>query len=214
MKPAIQQSKMRKSLLEIWLAPQLTRPIRSWLGQERVPRGRIMSRIIPLAIHLAPDTIMRLERAAKTRFDDAQKLSSQGRLLAALYLFGYCVEMCLMAAYFRSIGFPSNLPIDRDIRRRRMAQARQILTTSGQPLMNGDPHPLIGWARFLEWQRHVPGNLAPNESQRLKEAIIKAESVYKHWRPELRYKATNVSPNQLNEVRMAATWFVECCGRL
>ncbi|HEV2970847.1 MAG TPA: hypothetical protein VGY55_12825 [Pirellulales bacterium] len=173
-----------------------------------------MSRVIPLADHLAPDTIMKLECAAKMRFDDAQKLNSQGHLLAAVYLFGYSVEMYLTAAYFRSSGFSSNSPIDRDIRRRRMAQARQITVTSGQQLMNADPHPLVGWARFLEWQRLARGNLAPNESRRLKEAIVNAELVYKHWRPELRYKVTNVSPNQLAEVRTAATWFVECCGRL
>jgi hypothetical protein len=168
-----------------------------------------MSRIIPLADHLAPDSIYRLERAAEQRYDEADRLVSHKRLLAAVYFYGYSVEMCLSVAYYRSAGFPPNAAIDQDTRRRRMAQARQLQTSTGQPLMSSDPHPLVGWARFLEWQRSASATLSAKESQRLKECIHRAESVYKHWRPELRYKTTDVTPNQLGEVRGAASWFLD-----
>lgn len=93
-----------------------------------------------------------------------------------------------------------------------MAQARQLQAPSGEPLMNSDPHHLVGWARFLNWQAHGSG--ASSESQRLKEAVNKAVVIYRHWRPELRYKTTDVQLGQLEEVRRAAIWFVENRDRI
>ena len=173
-----------------------------------------MSKTISLASHLAPDSISRLERAAERCYGDAERLVAQQRFLAALYFFGYSVEMCLSAAYYRSAGFKPNATLDRDTRQRRMAQARQLQTPTGEPMMSSDPHPLGGWARFLEWQRLASGNLAEKEKQRLKEAVSKADIVYKHWRPELRYKNVNVQPGQLDEVRKATTWFKDLLGKL
>jgi hypothetical protein len=173
-----------------------------------------MARIIPLAHHLSPDTVFRLKRAAKLRFKEADHLLAKKHRLAAVYFYGHCVEMCLSAAYFRSVGFSGNVPIDRDTRRRRMAQARQLRIASGEPLMNNDPHPLVGWARFLQWQRNLPPAITTQESQRLKEAVNRAEKVYRHWRPELRYKTIDVRPDQSDEVRRAAAWFIENQERL
>ncbi len=173
-----------------------------------------MAGIVPLVEHLSPDTIVRLERAAEGRFEEANHLRGTGRRLAALYLYGYSVEMCLTAAYFRSAGFAPNVPLDRDTRQRRMAQARQLRTASGEPLMGSDPHPLAGWARLLERQRNLSARLSPQESKQLKEAVNKAEQVYRHWRPELRYKTTEVRLEQLDEVGQAATWFIRHRSRL
>lgn len=161
-----------------------------------------MSAAIALSEHLAPDSISSLERAAQNRYDDAERLLSEGRFLAALYFLGYSVEMCLVAAYYRSAGFHVNTAIDRDTRQRRMAQARQL------GIMNSDPHPLVGWARFLEWHRSSNQGLTRPQRQIVKEAIGKAASVYKHWRPALRYKTAQVVPEQLDEVRKAASWFL------
>lgn len=173
-----------------------------------------MSRVDPLSDHLAPDSVCRLERAAQKRFDEAEQLILRQHLLAAVYLFGYSVEMCLAAAYFKSAGFSPIAVIDRETRRRRMAQARQLRSPNGEPLMNSDPHPLVGWARFLEWHRSAKADVSDEEVKRLDEAIVKAELVYKHWRPELRYKTKTVAPNQLEEVRKAASWFIQRQGRL
>ena len=172
-----------------------------------------MADVIPLADHIAPDSIGRLRRAAQGRFEEAVMLIAKKRYLTALYLFGYSVEMCLTAAYFRRVGFDSNRPIDRETRARRMAQARQLRTSADEPMMSSDPHPLVGWARFLEWQRSQT-KLSNEDSQRLKEAIHRAEKVYKHWRPHLRYKTSDVALNQLNEVHWGAAWFLGQQGRL
>jgi hypothetical protein len=173
-----------------------------------------VSRIVPLAEHLAPDSINLLERAARQRAADAACLSADGRRLAALYLLGYAVEMCLTAAYFRSVGFAINAPIDRETRKRRMTQARQIEGSDGQPLMSSDPHPLVGWARYLAWQRDLSGHLTGQERDRLREAVRRAAIVYHHWRPELRYKLTEAREPHLAEVRLATEWFLQNLGRL
>jgi hypothetical protein len=121
--------------------------------------------------------------------------------------------MCLTAAFFRSAGFPPNQAIDRETRSRRMTEARRLTNAEGAPLMNSDPHPLVGWARFLEWHRCASA-LAVQEMRRLKDAVRWAESAYKHWRPELRYKIREVRPNELGEMRRAASWFLDNAGRL
>jgi hypothetical protein len=173
-----------------------------------------VSRIVSLADHLAPDSINLLERAAKQRMTDAACLSADGRRLTAVYFLGHAVEMCLCAAFFRSVGFAPNTPIDRDTRKRRMTHARQIQASDGQPLMSSDPHPLVGWARYLEWQRGLSGALSNQERGRLGEAVRRAGIAYRHWRPELRYKVTEVGAPVLAEVRMAAEWFIQHLGRL
>jgi hypothetical protein len=167
----------------------------------------------PLAKRLAPDTVARLGRAAEQRFCTAELLRTKRRL-AALYPYGYSAEMCLTSAYFRSAGFYPNAPINRDTRQRRMAQARQLRSAGGEPLMTGDPHPLIGWARFLEWQRSASGKLPQPDAQRLREALNKAVMIYNYWRPELRYKTLEIMEEQLENVRRASKWFIENHERL
>jgi hypothetical protein len=164
---------------------------------------------VPLAERLSPDTIAKLERAAQHRFATAEILRNQERRLAALYMYGYCAEICLSAAYYRSSGLSRHTPIDRDTRQRRMAQARQLRTAGGEPLMNSDPHPIVGWARFLEWQRLLAGDLTQQDEQRLREGINKATLIYGYWRPELRYKTIEITDRQLQEVQRAAKWLID-----
>jgi hypothetical protein len=159
-----------------------------------------------LIARLAPDCIARLRRAAGLRFEEAGALHGKYPL-AAVYWYGYIVEMCLVSAYFRNAGFLPNMPIDRDTRIRRMAHARQ------NGLMKSDPHPLPGWANLLRWQSSLakPGHRSKGL---LDEAVHRANAVYRHWRPELRYKTTDVKPEWLEEVRRAARWFLDNHSRL
>lgn len=173
-----------------------------------------MAGIPSLAAHLAPDTIQRLEQAAERRYVEGECLRQQNRLLAAVYFYGYSVEMCLAAAYFRSARFGTTHPIDDATRRQKMNLARETRHLDGKPLMTSDPHPLVGWARLLEWNRSLCGSLTMPERERLQEAVRKAKLVYKHWRPELRYKVTNVSTKQLHEVRLCVNWFIKQRGCL
>ena len=90
-----------------------------------------------------------------------------------------------------------------------MAQARQMHLSNGEPLMNSDPHPLVGWAHFLKQQRQLVGGLSPQDEQRLREAVNKAVLIYNHWRPELRYKITDVDERHLRDVQRAAKWLID-----
>ena len=155
---------------------------------------------------LAPDTINRLRRAAQHRFESANILWNEKRRLAALYMFGYTAEICLATAYYRSAGFPPNAEIDRDTRNPRMAQARLLEMPNGEKLMPRDPHPILGWARFLQFQRMFVGNLSSSDSQRLREAINKAALIYSFWRPELRYKVVDIRDDQLHQIHRATNW--------
>jgi hypothetical protein len=148
--------------------------------------GAGMRDVLPLAERLSPDRVARLATAGLHRFASAEVLRTRGRRLAAVYFDGYSAEMWLSAAYFRSAGFKPYEPIDRDTRHRRMVQARTVRMASGDFLMNSDPHPLVGWARFLEWQRSASGVLTNTDARRLKEAVNKAIEVYKYWRPDTR----------------------------
>ena len=144
--------------------------------------------------------------AAYQRFESAGILESRRRWLDATYFYGYSVEMWLAAAYFRGAGFRPNDPVDRDTRQRRMVQARQTRSANGDSLMNSDPHPIVGWARYLEWHRSA-GPLTARDSARLREAVRQAVAIYNYWRPELRHKIVEVSLGAIQAVRRAATWF-------
>jgi hypothetical protein len=162
----------------------------------------------------AGDSVDSLLRAAEQRYRTAEILNEQRRRLAALYLFGYSAEMCLCSAYFRSTGFTARQPIDRDTRRRRMAEARLRKTATGEPLMNSDPHPIVGWARFLQWQRSADPRLSQEKIGRLQEAVNKSSIIYAHWRPELRYKTVEITPEQIRRTRTATSWLLTHCEHL
>jgi hypothetical protein len=67
----------------------------------------------------------------------------------------------------------------------------------------------------LEWQQTAKqGELSAQRSQRLREAINKAATIYDYWRPELRYKTMDVDSSALAEVHRAASWFLENRERL
>jgi len=149
-----------------------------------------------------------------SRHEDANELAESNRHLSAIYFHGYAVEMCLTAAVFRALDWKANDPIDRDTRHRRMVQARKQDDIDGDKVMSSDPHPLVGWARYLRWLRSTSDASPKGDVDRLEEAIRQAATVYRHWRPELRYKLRDVENRQLVEVRRATGWFIQQIGSL
>jgi hypothetical protein len=53
------------------------------------------------------------------------------------------------------------------------------------------------------------GGLSPQDEQRLREAVNKAVLIYNYWRPELRYKITEVNERYLHDVQRAAKWLID-----
>ena len=116
-----------------------------------------MSRVNPLAIASPRTAINLIEQASSD--SKSQGLMEQRRFLAALYFFGYSIEMVLSAAYYRIDRFslrtcPSTGICDSGGWRTRGSYR----ASNGQPLMESDPYSLVGWARFLEWQRSASRN--------------------------------------------------------
>jgi len=169
-----------------------------------------MKDYVTFAERLAPDTVNRLERAAHHRYESANVLWKEKRRLAALYMLGYTAEICLATAYFRCAGFSPNAEIDRETRNRRMAQARLIEMPNGDTLMPArDAHPILGWARFLEYERTRVGNLSVRDRQRLREAVNKASLIHSYWCPSLRYKVLDFGEEALQKVQKATKWLLD-----
>jgi hypothetical protein len=59
---------------------------------------------------LGQDTIAKLERAAETRFAEAEWLAAGKYHLGSIYLFGYVAEIVLGTAYFRILRYKATQP--------------------------------------------------------------------------------------------------------
>lgn len=59
----------------------------------------------PLLTRLQPDSIAEFRAAAGQRFLDGEAAAAGNRRTAAIYLWGYAVEMIIKAAYFQVDGF-------------------------------------------------------------------------------------------------------------
>ena len=91
--------------------------------------------VTPLALRFGEpddDTIASFERAAAARFRDATILRRADRRLAAIYLYGYSVEMWIKAASFRSLFHATGRPIDT-----RLDRAERKLATREYPKAAG-----------------------------------------------------------------------------
>jgi hypothetical protein len=163
--------------------------------------------IVALASHLSPDTIKKLLQAAYDRCQEAELLAAKKRDLMAIYLFGYTIEMCLTARYFSVLGMSLMEPIDRDLRDRHMKLARRL------HLMTGDPHPLDGWAKLLQWHRKTL-HAGKHDEQLVAQAVTRATMAYSNWRPEMRYKVTRPPQDALQIVQETAKWFLRNYPRL
>jgi hypothetical protein len=160
-----------------------------------------------LAERFGPDTIAKFEKAARMRFEEAESLRVEGHHLAAVYFFGYVVEMVLKAAYFRMLRYGLTTEIGLDARNRAMARAR------GLELMGPGPHDLVGWARFLVTEGSSR-NLPAYDGKLSQKIVEQASIAYASWRPEMRYRATSVSSSHVAEMRASSGWFLSNYGRM
>src|SRR5262249_36999067 len=99
---------------------------------------------------------------------------------------------------FRLDGKGVTVEIDEDYRKQVASKARSYgFTIDG-------PHDLAGWARLLgEIKKHIRPDC---DRELLQQVRTKAETIYEHWRIEMRYRATQATGAQLKAVREAASW--------
>jgi hypothetical protein len=156
-----------------------------------------------LSQQFGPDTVRKFERAAPQRLEEAATLVAGEHRLVAIYLYGYAIEMLLKAAYFKQIlRHASTTEIDRETRMRVEARARQ----SG--FMSREPHDFAGWARLLVTDRRDLKN--DEYEKRFGQQIVdKATLAYGKWRPEMRYRVTDASEDDVKAIRSVAEWFLQ-----
>jgi hypothetical protein len=151
-------------------------------------------------------SISTLEAAAPWRMAEAATLEKSGRRGAAVYLFGYAVEIWLTAACYRICGYSVGSLIDQRIRSRLVAEARNLR------LMSSEPHDFAGWVRYLILIRKQTS--AGYGRSFAVELETRVSDLYENWKPRMRYKAVTPSAAELNQVRDAALWMQERYNRL
>lgn len=126
------------------------------------------------------DSVSEFEAASVERLRDAHVLHKRSRDLAAVYFYGYSVEMRVKAAYFRSAGFTAVTPItkaDRD-------HATALFATLGLPSRPGQ-HDISGWTNLAVAARVTTPAAYPISFGT--EMVNRATEVYLIWRETLRY---------------------------
>lgn len=99
------------------------------------------------------DSIAQFELAAKERFAEASLLYYGRRRYAAIYFYGYAVEMWLKAAYFHNEGIIANVgdPLTDIDRNRAWAQR----AAAGAPVRRTTQHDVEVWAYLLIYIRQA-----------------------------------------------------------
>ncbi len=151
----------------------------------------------------APDSIREFRAASQQRFRDAVSLVEKERRTAAIYLWGYCVEMVLKAAYFRLIGYAEDQPITRpDLTgAARSASAVGVVWPNPNQL-----HDLSLWGQLLVFRRTHTATAYPIRfgSRVLSQSLL----VQRVWRETLRYHKNVAYEYEVQKVREAAEWFL------
>ena len=141
------------------------------------------------------------ERAAADRFADGEVLHRRSRDLAAIYLWGYSVEIRVKAAYFRSAGLGPNRPI---------TPADRSLHAGFAKLLFGFPGPAGGheidvWAQLAVAARTTTPSPYPTSFGL--EVVSQASALYAVWRETLRYTDVRPTAAEVRRARSVASWF-------
>lgn len=151
--------------------------------------------MLPLRLRLPHhDSVDLYRKAASQRFLDAATLANHGRRLGAIYLFGYCVEMLLKAAFFRLQGTAAGQAIH-------LYEARTKAREWGLEPPT-DRHDLRWWNRLVIAAREAMGRpFSPREASSLTRRV---DTVARNWHVVLRYRVNRPSEQELWEVQEAA----------
>lgn len=158
----------------------------------------------PIIQRLSPDSIQGFRAAALVRFDDASRLEENGRGVAAMYLWGYSVEMAIKAAYFSGLGLSAAHPItmtDLGVAINHTAKSLGIAWPSA-----GRLHNLECWAQLLV--AHRASYHRPYSDPALGRNVLRHAGIaYSRWRETLRYHKNRAYGHEVAQMRLAASWF-------
>lgn len=151
-----------------------------------------------------PDSIREFRHAAEERFQDGIVLATAGRRTAAIYLWGYAVEMTLKAAYFET----SHFLIDQVIT---LQDLQQAMATAVQLGIHwpGNLHRTDAWAQFITSMRSA----VPAQNYRVpgfgSRVLAHALTVAQYWRETLRYRKNVAYWYEVERVWTSTEWLLE-----
>jgi hypothetical protein len=163
-------------------------------GRLRVPRL--------LTQRLQPDSIAQFRVSARIRHEDASQLARSNRGLAAIYLWGYTVEMTVKAAWFALLGYPEHRSIVRSD-----LEAAKVKAKSYGIGWSGNFHDLEAWAQLLI--QHRAASNRPYSVHHFDKILLDhSRRVYHRWRESLRYKRNVPYRFEVEAVAESAEWFL------
>jgi hypothetical protein len=149
------------------------------------------------------DSVGQFRASAAIRNEDAWGLYFQGRFTAAIYLWGYAVEMTLKSAWFSNVLKYDDNKI---IKRSDLQQAGDLAKKTYR-IPWGGFHDLVGWAGLITEYRIINGNYYIN-SNFGPQMLLQSQSVYSRWRETLRYKKNRAYVFEADSVAQATEWFL------
>ncbi len=154
-----------------------------------------------LIYRLRADCVHEFRAAVRQRYLDAVVLAEHGRRTAAIYLWGYCAEMTLKAAYYQLIGFSPRQTIGMVD----LWSAKDFAKKNSIPF--GNFHDLAGWAGVLIHYRvlHGPAYASQGFSNDL---VQRVALVSRYWKEVIRYHKNVAYSFENAQVFDATRWML------
>jgi len=153
------------------------------------------------------DSIREFRASAQQRFDDGLTAAVGGRGLAAIYLWGYCAEMLLKAAYFSVLGLGEGTSL-------RMADHIAPAILMGRQLgiawpKSGQGHNVRAWAELLILERAThPDRELEYPADFGDRVQANGQRIGQLWNETLRYHKNKPYSHEVAQVREAVEWIV------
>ncbi|HUY31770.1 MAG TPA: hypothetical protein VMV69_03250 [Pirellulales bacterium] len=151
-----------------------------------------------------PDSIREFRLAARERFKDGVSMIHVGRRTAAVYVFGYTVEMTLKAAYFKVLGFVQSQTIAIN----HLHGAKAGAAALGVVWKGNNLHSIESWSDLLVATRASQPGWGYQDPALGKMVLETGRLVGQVWIETLRYRKNRAYPFEVNQVREAAEWFL------
>ena len=159
-----------------------------------------------------PECIREFRATARLRYDDGLSLAGQGRRTGAIYMWGYCAEMSLKAAYF-SLTLADTTPITGEGHLQPAIQRGRTIMMIAWP-HQGAGHNVRAWGRvrWLPNAAATPGRAYAPAVARLVQTC--GQRIGQLWNESLRYHDNLAYQHEVTRVRLATEWLLVNLGSL
>ncbi|MGA2060083.1 MAG: hypothetical protein ABSG67_06350 [Thermoguttaceae bacterium] len=149
------------------------------------------------------DSISQFRASAVIRNQDAWELYYRDRFSAAIYLWGYAVEMTLKSAWFSNVlDYADNYHIEP----KNLYQARDLAQKQYNTYWN-NLHDIEGWAKLIISHRMAIGRAYINQNFSL-QVVMQSQNIYSRWREILRYKKNRAYHFEAIIIAESTGWFL------